>query len=86
MKSLPSTILLLFFVGTSLAKTSRPPEIASMEQKLSRIEANARSPHPDQTPTVFTEPEVNAYLASDDIVMPDGVQSVKLKGGPGIIT
>jgi hypothetical protein len=85
-KSLPFTILLFLLVGASLAKTSQSPEVASIEQKLNRIEVNARSPHPDQTPTIFTEPEVNAYLASDDVVLPDGVQSVKLKGEPGIIT
>lgn len=57
-----------------------------MEQKLHRIEGNGRSPQPDPAPTIFTEQEVNAYLASDNVTLPAGVQSVKLEGQPGIIT
>ena len=57
-----------------------------MEQKLRRIEANGRLAHPDQTPTTFTEQEVNSFLASDNVTLPAGVQSVKLLGEPGIIT
>ncbi len=53
-----------------------------MEQKLLHLEANARWPRPDQTPTVFRE----QYLASDEIELPAGVQSVKLAGTPGVIT
>ena len=58
----------------------------SMEQKIQRIEVNGRSAHPDQTPIVFTEQEINSYLASDDIDLPVGVRSVKLEGQAGIIT
>jgi len=57
-----------------------------MEQKLLHLEANARLPRPDQAPTVFREQEVNAYLDSDEIELPAGVQSVKLAGTPGVIT
>ena len=57
-----------------------------MEQKLRRIEANGQLAHPDQTPTTFTEQEVNSFLAFDNVTLPAGVQSVKLQGEPGIIT
>jgi len=57
-----------------------------MEQKLHHLETNGQAVHPDQTPTVFSELEVNSYLASDDVNLPDGVQSVKLEGAPGTIT
>jgi hypothetical protein len=57
-----------------------------MEEKLRQLEDNARLPHPDQTPTTFTEQEANSYLASDEVKLPVGVQSVKLQGEPGIIT
>jgi hypothetical protein len=57
-----------------------------MEQKLRHIESNGRSAHPDQTPTVITEQEVDAYLASDEVALPNGVRSVKLEGQPGVIT
>jgi len=57
-----------------------------MKQKLRHIESNGRSAHPDQTPTVITEQEVDAYLASDEVALPNGVRSVKLEGQPGVIT
>ena len=60
--------------------------VASMDRKLQRIEANGASAHPDQTPTEFTEEEVNSYLASGRVQLPSGVQSVKFQGEPGIIT
>lgn len=78
-------ISLSLLAGNSLAKT-RSADAASMEQKLWRIESNGQTAHPDQTPTVITEQEANAYLASDDVVLPNGVRSVKLEGQPGIIT
>jgi len=57
-----------------------------MDQKLRHIESNGQSGRPDQTPTVITEQEANAYLASDDVILPDGVRSVKLVAQPGVIT
>ena len=57
-----------------------------MERKLNHIDMNGRAVRPDQTPTVFTEAEINAYLASDQITMPDGVESVKLSGEAGTVT
>ena len=57
-----------------------------MEQKLHHLDANASLAHPDQTPTTLTEAEANAYLASDKVKLPVGVQSLKLQGAPGTIT
>jgi len=57
-----------------------------MEQKIHHVEVNASAQRPDQTPTVFTEKEVNAYVASDNVKLPVGVQSVRLVGTPGVIT
>ena len=51
-----------------------------MEQKIHHVEVNASAQGPDQTPTVFTEKEVNAYVASDNVQLPVGVQSLKLAG------
>lgn len=73
----------IYSQGTAKAPHSASP---SMEQKIHRIEVNGRSPHPDQTPIVFTEQELNSYLSSNDIDLPVGVRSVKLQGDPGIIT
>jgi hypothetical protein len=71
--------------GGIAAADSNSPELASAKRKLKHIEENTRSPHPNPAPTVLTEQEVNAYLASDEIQLPTGVQSVKLRGMPGVI-
>ena len=85
----PSTIILLaaFLVCFAQAKTKSPvADVTSMEQKLHHLEVNASLQRPDQTPTVLTEKEVNAYIASDNVQLAVGVQSLKLAGTPGVIT
>lgn len=91
MKVLSSLLIVLMplLVGSSMASSqakAHSADAASMEQKLRHIESNGRSAHPDQTPTVITEQEVDAYLASDEVALPNGVRSVKLEGQPGVIT
>jgi hypothetical protein len=78
-------IFLSLLSANSPAKT-HSADAASMGQKLRHIESNGQSARPDQTPTVITEQEVNAYLASDNVALPTGVRSVKLEGQPGTIT
>jgi hypothetical protein len=56
-----------------------------MERKLEHIESNADAATPDPAPTVLTEDEVNAYLASGAVRLPRGVQRVRLEGLPGIV-
>ena len=86
MRRLP-TIVLLAASLVCFAKSKPPPsDVASMEQKIHHVEVNATARRPDQTPTVFTEKEVNAYIASDNVKLPVGVQSLKLAGMPGAIT
>jgi len=86
-KSLVLLFLLNLLTGNALAKGhSNDPAAATMDQKLRHIESNGQSGRPDQTPTVITEQEANAYLASDDVILPDGVRSVKLVAQPGVIT
>ena len=83
---------LLIFVCAALWATPNPASskdnlaLARCERKLDHITANGRAIHPNQTPTVLTEQELNAYLASDQIELPAGVESVKLEGSePGIV-
>ncbi len=59
---------------------------ASMERKLQHIQSNAKLSQPDQTPTEFTEQEINAYFASGAIKLPAGVQSVVFQGQPEVVT
>ena len=60
--------------------------VTSAEQKLHNIESNGQLAHPDPAPTIFTEGEINAYLASGAVDFPAGVQSVRLQGEPGVVT
>jgi len=85
--------LLLFFPFFALTLSLAPAwsgadttPAASMERKLEHIRSNGRLPHPDPTPTVFTEEEINAYLASSRARFPAGVESVNLQEDPGMVT
>lgn len=70
-----------------LAANQKPsPDLSSADRKIAHLETNARLPHPTPTPTTLTEREINAYLASDEVVFPPGVQSVNLSGTPGAIS
>lgn len=57
----------------------------SAERKLQHIRQNAKRTPPDQTPTVLTEREINAYLNSGRVTLPKGVQHVNLTGSNGRI-
>ena len=58
---------------------------ASAEAKFGHIEENARRNPPDQRPTVLTEREINAYLASGRVQLPTGVRSVRFTGQNGVM-
>jgi|SRR5437588_440721 len=58
----------------------------SMQAKLDHIQQNGERSTPDQTPTVMTEEEVNDYIASGQIVLPQGVKKLRLEGQTGIVT
>ncbi|MGH9569397.1 MAG: hypothetical protein ACRD4F_07140 [Candidatus Angelobacter sp.] len=55
----------------------------NMQHKLDHIQQNGARPYPDQNPTVFTEDEVNDYLASGRVEIPKGVKKVRLQGQLG---
>jgi len=62
-----------------------PPAAQSMQRKLQHIESNGQAAPLDPTPTVLNEDEVNAYLNSRAVVLPKGVQRVRLEGLPGVV-
>jgi hypothetical protein len=68
------------------APASDGEAVASAQRKIDHIEANGKLAHPDPAPTVFSEQEINAYIASGKIQLPDGVQSVHLVGVDGTVT
>lgn len=69
-----------------LAAAGRPDSSPTMQQKLQHLQENAALPQPDQTPTTFTQQEVNDYVASKQVKLPRGVQSVRFSSEPEIIT
>jgi hypothetical protein len=77
-------LALLFLVPLQSPAASNAAE--SMRKKLDHIEKNGAGPHPDETPTSFTEDEINGYFASDLVQLPEGVQSVHVTGEDGAIT
>jgi len=68
-----------------VASTSSHRLAESMQRKLDRIHANAQLAHPDPTPTVLSEDEVNDYLTSGKVELPQGVKKVKLQGRSGVV-
>jgi hypothetical protein len=87
---LPLILLAAFtrFVATaqSAGKITNSSAADSMDRKLSYLEQNGALAHPNQTATMLTEQEINAYLASGRVELPAGVQSLELQGDPGVIT
>lgn len=77
---------LLVLLQSASTASANSHDADSMQRKLTHIQANGRAVHPNPAPTIITEPEVNAYLASNYVKLPAGVQSVKLVGEPGTIT
>jgi hypothetical protein len=80
--------LALFFLASAVnAANKQPtPDLASADRKIAHLEANAGSKHPDANPTVLTEQEINAYLSSDEVQFPVGVQSVRMSGSSGTVS
>jgi len=58
----------------------------SADRKFHKIEMNGRRAEPDQTPTVLTEREINAYVASGRVKLPKGVNRVRFSGSQGSVT
>jgi hypothetical protein len=94
------TILLLtavVYIGHQTATSAAPPPTppadnrdhrpaASLQAKLDYIHSNGQQPRPDQTPTIMTEDEVNDYLNSGRVDLPQGVKKVTLQGQSGAVT
>ena len=56
-----------------------------MDAKLQHLEQNGLKDHPDQTPTVLSEDEINSYFEQRRVKLPAGVKSAKFDLHPGII-
>jgi hypothetical protein len=58
----------------------------SMQAKLDHIQQNGERSRPDQMPTILTEEEVNDYIASGRIILPEGVKKLRMEGRSGVVT
>jgi len=55
------------------------------QHKFDHIRENAARSKPEKTPTVLTENEINAWLASGRAQLPEGVKRLQVHGEPGIV-
>jgi hypothetical protein len=70
----------LFLMASVEGAEKANAAVLSAESKLKHIQQNGVAAHPDPSPTQLTESELNAYLASDAVELPTGVESVRLEG------
>lgn len=87
MKTVRITIVLLLCCICVAAQQGSTHRLAdSMQRKLNHIDQNARLAHPDQTPTVMTEEEINDYFSAGRVKLPQGVKKVSFQGQSGLLT
>ena len=72
--------------GAAASNGSTHRLAASMQNKLDYIQQNGARLQPDPRPTVMTEEEVNDYIASGQVKLPQGVKKVRLQGASGVVT
>jgi len=88
-------VCLLFLGICTVAQQTAPPASGtqaiydaaarSAQRKFEYIHQNGKKPTPDKTPTVLTENEINAWLASGRAQLPEGVKKLQVRGEPGVI-
>jgi hypothetical protein len=90
------SFFILFGSAALLSQQSTPPassstqaiytaQANSCQRKFDRIRQNGSKASPDQTPTVITENEINAWLTSGNAQLPQGVKKLQFRGQPGVI-
>jgi hypothetical protein len=85
-KSLLLAGLLALTTGFTAAAQNRSSVSAEVERKVQHVQQNGAQAQPDQTPTTFSQQEINDYVASGAVKLPKGVQSVRFASEPGVIT
>jgi hypothetical protein len=64
---------------------ANPALVANCERKLEHLRSNGAQAHPDPSPTELSEQEINAYFASGNVQLPNGVRSVVFQEQPGMV-
>src|SRR5512144_1500442 len=87
----------VFLAGTAalVSQQSAPPasgtqavysaQANSCQKKFDYLRQNGSRATPDQKPTIITENEINAWLASGNAQLPQGVKKLQFKGDAGVI-
>jgi hypothetical protein len=83
--AIPAFAIALWSQAASHTQSTYDAAAGSAERKFAHIEQNGKQAHPDPTPTVLTEREINAWLASGQADLPKGVRNLRLQADPGII-
>lgn len=78
-----SLLIPLCFAQSSKSALTGPA--ASMQAKLDAIEKNGERESPKPLTTQFSENEVNAYLDSGAVKIPEGVHNLRLVGDQGVV-
>lgn len=77
----------LFAATTAFAAgQGRSSTTAATDQKIQHVQQNGTLAQPDQAPTTFSQQEINDYVASGEVKLPKGVQSVRFASEPGVVT
>jgi hypothetical protein len=87
--------LIAFLISTALflgvgaadsqAQDHRSPA-DSLQRKVAYLAANGAQAHPDPRPTVLTDAEVDAYMNSGRLKVPEGISDIHLVTTPGEAT
>jgi hypothetical protein len=57
-----------------------------LQQKIDHLRENGARPNPDSKPTVFTDDEVDDYMASGRLKVPAGISDIHLNTTSGLAT
>jgi hypothetical protein len=68
--------LLLFLLTALLFAQQQQKSPATLTAKLNYLKENAARQQPNSTPTVLPENEINSYLASGNVKLPAGVETL----------
>jgi hypothetical protein len=80
-------VVIALCVGAAHAPAQIHPGPAdSLQRKVAYLAANGAQAHPDPRPTVLTDAEVDAYMNSGRLKVPEGISDIHLATTPGEAT
>lgn len=94
-KNYPVSLLCWLVALALLAATQTKPAATDKQsalladqaaKKLAHVQRNGMLAKPDQSPTVLTQEELNAYFAEGRVRLPKGVKNLRFLAEPGVIT